>query len=256
MLFGRRKGDFISEKEIKEYPAEINLDKLNEERNLKVEKEDEEKMDLLDYLDSLPDDEDLEGTKTDELDEEIEEEVVEEVVEEEPKTKWQLLAEFIRLRSGAANLTSKSSLDKEGQELEEILKALSEDETCADIKSIQGEKDIYYYSEELMSDNYAMIALLVDEKDIAKTIAEMVRWNSKTYPCPTPRYYFSNSPYFLTEPQIERAMKKIWSTEEYKDICELETGNKVKYLYSTETMSEKYARSLAESVEYGEYGYK
>lgn len=243
MLFGRRKGDFISEKEIKEYPAEINLDKLNEE-----------KIDLLDYLDSLPDDDDLDEKKADNLEEvNLEEDKVE---EEEAKTKWELLAEFIRIRSGAANLTSKTSLLEEDQDIDETLKQLSEDENCKDIKSIKGDKDIYYYSQDHMSDNYAMIALLVDEKDVAKTIAEMVRWNSKTYPCPTPRYYFSNSPYFLTEPQIERALKKISTSEDYKDICELETNNKVKYLYSTQTMSEKYARSLAETVEYGEYGYK
>lgn len=242
MLFGRRKGDFISDKEIEEFPKEINLDKLNE--NLSNENIKEEKIDLLDYLDTLPEEENLENM------EEIEE------VYEEAKTEWQLLAEFIRLRSGAANLTSKTSLEKEGQDLEEILSALKEDETCADIKIIKGDKDIYYYSEELMSDNYAMIELLVHEKDIAKTIAKMVRWNSKTYPCPTPIYYFNNSPYLLTDAQIERALSKVKNTEEYKDICELKTGNDVRYLYSTETMSEKYARALAEDVEFGEYGYR
>lgn len=242
MLFGRRKGDFISDKEIEEFPKEINLDKLNE--NLSVENIDEDKIDLLDYLDSLPEEENLEEI------EEIEE------VNEEPKTEWQLLAEFIRLRSGAANLTSKTSLEKEDQDLEEILSALNEDETCADIKIIKGDKDIYYYSEEFMSDNYAMIELLVHEKDVAKTIAKMVRWNSKTYPCPTPIYYFKNSPYLLTDAQIERALYKVWNSEEYKDICELKTGNDVRYLYSTETMSEKYARALAEDVEFGEYGYR
>lgn len=242
MLFGRRKGDFISDKEIEEFPKEINLDKLNE--NLSNENIEKEKIDLLDYLDTLPEEENLESM------EEIEE------IYEEAKTEWQLLAEFIRLRSGAANLTSKTSLEKEGQDLEEILSALKDDETCADIKMIKGDKDIYYYSEELMSDNYAMIELLVHEKDVAKTIAKMVRWNSKTYPCPTPIYYFNNSPYLLTDAQIERALSKVKNTEEYKDICELKTGNDVRYLYSTETMSEKYARALAEDVEFGEYGYR
>lgn len=246
MLFGRRKGDFIGDKEIEEFPTEINLDKLNEEANLSTENIEEEKTDLIDFLDSLPEDENLEGL------EEIEE-VMEEV---EPKTEWQLLAEFIRLRSGAANLTSKASLEKEDQDLEEILSSLAEDDTCADIKTIKGDKDIYYYSEEFMSDNYAMIELLVHEKDVAKTIAKMVRWNSKTYPCPTPIYYFNNSPYLLTDAQIERALSKVKNTEEYKDICELKTGNDVRYLYSTETMSEKYARALAEDVEFGEYGYR
>lgn len=241
MLFGRRKGDFIKEKEIEEFPAAINLDKLNEDENPQDENI-EAKMDLLDYLDSIPDEENPEELEVQE--------------ETEPKTEWELLAEFIRIRSGAANLTSKSSLVKEDQDLESLLLSLSEDEKFHDIKSIKGSKDLYYYSEQFMSDNYAMIAVLVDEKDIAKTIAKMVRWNSKTYPCPTPLYYFKNSPYLLSDPQIERALYKIKNSEEYKDICELQTGNDVRYLYSTETMSEKYARALAEDVEFGEYGYR
>ena len=44
--------------------------------------------------------------------------------------------------------------------------------------------------------------------------------------------------------------------EKYSDIKLLTTGNKVDYLYSTIHMSEKYARALAEDVEYGEYGYR
>lgn len=241
MLFGRRKGDFIGDKEIEEFPEAINLDKLNEEENLQDENI-EVKMDLLDYLDGIPDEENPEEL-----------EVLEEI---EPMTDWGLLAEFIRLRSGDANLTSRTSLEKEDQDLEALLLSLSEDEKFSDIKSIKGSKDQYYYSEQFMSDNYAMIAVLVDEKDIAKTIAKMVRWNSKTYPCPTPIYYFKNSPYLLSDPQIERALYKIVNSEEYKDVCELQTGNDVRYLYSTETMSEKYARALAEDVEFGEYGYR
>ncbi len=241
MLFGRRKGDFIKDKEIEEYPEAINLDRLNEEENLQDENIDE-KIDLLDYLDSIPDEENPEEL-----------EVLEEI---EPITDWELLAEFIRLRSSDANLTSRTSLEKEDQDLEALLLTLHEDEKFSDIKSIKGSEDLYYYSEQFMSDNYAMIAVLVDEKDIAKTIAKMVRWNSKTYPCPTPIYYFENSPYLLSEPQIERALYKIKNSEEYEDVCELQTGNDVRYLYSTETMSEKYARALAENVEFGEYGYR
>ena len=246
MLFGRRKKGFSRIEEVTELSNEINEDKLKEkEELLEVELKDEEKVDLLDYLEELEDEDDAPNS--------FEEQ--EEIIEEE-RTEAQLLADFIRERTKGAYLTAKSSLEKEGQDLEELLKSMAEDETCSDIKFISGDKDIYYYSAEYMSDNYANIATLVEEKDLPKTIAEMVRWNGKTYPCATPLYYFRNSPYYYTDVQIERALDRIKQKEEYSDICELTTGNNVRYLYSTIHMSEKYARALAEGVEYGEYGYR
>lgn len=235
MLFGRRKKGFSRIEEDVDFSNEVNEDELKEK----------EKVDLLDYLEELQD-EDNEPNSFEEQEEIIEEEI----------TESQLLANFIRERTKAAYLTVKSSLEKEGQDLEELLKSIAEDETCSDIKSISGDKNIYYYSDEYMSDNYANIATLVEEKDIPKTISELVRWNGKTYPCATPLYYFKNAPYYYTDAQIERALDRIKQEETYSDICELKTGNNVRYLYSTIHMSEKYARALAEGVEYGEYGYR
>lgn len=237
-MFGRRKPGFSEEVIITEFVAEVNEDRIKDEETAK-----EEKQDLIDYLGGL------EGIGN------IED--LEETIEIPKKTKPQLLADFIRERSKGAHLTSKSLLLKEEEEeaLGAMLQSLEEDESCKDIVSIKGDRGIYFYSTEFMSDNYAMMAMLVDEKNLSKTIAEMVRWNGKTYPCPTPVYYFKNSPYLYTEPQIERALALIKDKEEYKDIGELLTGNDVKYLYSTLHMSEKYARALAEGVEYGEYGY-
>ncbi|MBC8591004.1 hypothetical protein [Wansuia hejianensis] len=246
MLFGRRKEGFTKVEKVTEFPKEINEDILKEKEKLSnIESKEQEKPDLLDYLDELEDVEDLDNS--------LENQDIEEA---EEKTEAELLAEFIRIRSKGAYLTSKSSLEKEEPKLEELLDNLSKDEGCQDIVYIKGDKDVYYYSNEFMSDNYAMIAMLVEDKDMPRTIAEMVRWNGKTYPCATPLYYFKNSPYFYTDAQIERALGRIRHKEEYSDICELTTGNNVRYLYSTIHMSEKYARALAEGVEYGEYGYR
>lgn len=244
MLFGRRKPGFTKIESVNAHNKEYNEDEKLKEDELLDSKD--EKMDLMDYLDSL---EDLE--EIDELD--YQEEI--EIIEEE-KTAQVLLADFIRDRSKGAHITSKDSLKEEDDEIEELIALMMDDESCKDIKEIKGEKDIYFYSEDFMSTNYAMIAVLVDEKDMCRTISEMVRWNSKTYPCPTPIYYFNNSPYFYTDPQIERALSKIYKSEEYNDIKELTTGNNVRYLYSTIHMSDKYAKSLAEGTEFGEYGYR
>ena len=251
MLFGRRKKGFTEEK-LDEFSSEVN-DSKSDQINEEVEEgtDQEEKIDLSDYLDSIAGEED--DFSPSEI-KKLEEEVLEDE-ETEEKTQEQLLAEFIRDRSEGAHVTAESSLEKEGQNLEDLLEKLKNNKDLKDIVSIKGDKDVYYYSDRFMSDNYAKIAVLVEDKDMAKTIAEMVRWNGKTYPCPTPLYYFGNSPYFYTKPQIERALKSIERKEEYNDIFELTTGNDVRYLYSTIHMSEKYARALAESTEYGEYGY-
>jgi len=173
----------------------------------------------------------------------------------EEKTRAQLLADFIRERSMGAQLTSKKLLAGEEENLEELLQAVKEDESCSDIVSVKGDKDEYFYSNRYMSDNFAMIAALVEEKNLPKTIAHMVRWNCKTYPTPTPLRYFMASPYYYTEPQINRALDIIKQSGEYRDIKEVITGNKMRYLYSTVYMSERYAKALAEQAEYGEFGY-
>ena len=68
------------------------------------------------------------------------------------------------------------------------------------------------------SPTYAMIAMLVYEKDIPYTIAHMVRFNCKTYPAPSPVEYFTRHPFSYTKPQLDHAIHMIQQKEAYKDI--------------------------------------
>ena len=45
-------------------------------------------------------------------------------------------------------------------------------------------KDAYYYSSANMSDNYAMIAQLIEDKDLCAMVAEMVRFTPASTPAP------------------------------------------------------------------------
>ncbi|HHY59445.1 MAG TPA: hypothetical protein GX504_02410 [Clostridia bacterium] len=238
MLFGPRKSGFAREEVVTAFDAEVREpmpDKAPPPRIVgEAPAPEPEPPDLLDLLE-IP--------------------AEEAPVPAEEKTRAQLLADFIRERSMGAQLTSKKLLAGEEENLEELLQAVKEDESCSDIVSVKGDKDEYFYSNRYMSDNFAMIAALVEEKNLPKTIAHMVRWNCKTYPTPTPLRYFMASPYYYTEPQINRALDVIKQREEYRDIQEITTGNNVRYLYSTLHMSERYARALAEQAEYGEFGY-
>lgn len=263
-LFGRRKPGFSKEVELKpeDIPGEFSDaldDAVNKNSNPKTEKlylakmadaaiqgepmpenpDVQPKVDIFDLMESMPD---------------VQDPFPPSEPEEEPapapqKTDAQLLADFIRHRSSGALLTAYKMLAKEEEHLDELIAQLRADESCADIRSIKGQKDEYFYSEEVMANNYAMIAMLVEEKDLAQTVIEMVRFNAKTYPSPTPFYYFGRSPYNYTPQQVRLAADQAMRRPEAEDIQELVTYNGVHYLYSLKHMSKRYAQALADSAE-------
>ena len=123
-------------------------------------------------------------------------------------TPVQELAGYIRSRSAAAQVTAHALLMSEVENADELLAQMPADPQCADIVSRTGAKDTYYYSNANMSDNYAMIAQLIEDKDLCVMFAEMVRFNARIYPSATPLRYFQRSPYGLTPEQIEQT----WQT--------------------------------------------
>ncbi len=196
-------------------------------------------VDLFDYMDSLPDVEDPFPPSEPEPE-----------PEPQPERKpGELLADYIRSRSAVAQLTPRKALEEEEPQLEEMLAEIHSLESCADIRSVQGSKDEYFYSEEIMANNYAMIVMLVLEKNLARTVAHMVRFNCKTYPSPTPLYHFMRSPYNYTKTQLEQALRVLKADKDTQDIKTVESFNGVLYMYSTDIMSERYAKALADGNE-------
>lgn len=199
-------------------------------------------VDLFDYMDSLPEVEDPFPPSEPEP----------EALPEPERKPGELLAEYIRERSRAAQLTARKALEAEEPQLDEMLEEVHGLESCADIRSVKGSKDEYFYSDEIMANNYAMIAMLVLEKDLARTVAQMVRFNCKTYPSPTPLYHFMRSPYNYTKPQLEQALRVLKRGEDTQDIKTVVSFNDVLYMYSSDIMSERYAKALADGNEAGE----
>lgn len=203
----------------------------------------QEKPDLLDYLESLPDVEDpFEPSEDAET-------------EEEPgePSELELLAQYIRARSAAGVLTAKSALLKDNPELEEVFAGFAENEAYADIRTEQGSKDLYYYSTPTMAVNYAHMAMLAEEKDHCRTIADIVRWNCKIGPACTDAYFFTNHPYNMTKTQINVTLDLMKRREEYADIQETKSFNGVRYLYTSNRLTAKYAKALADFAEEGEH---
>lgn len=194
-----------------------------------------DKPDLIDYLESLPE---VEVPYTPfEEDKEI----------DAPKrSAAEMLACEIRLCTRGEELVSLTQLRSACENADELLEEMKDLASCADISAIQGDKDVYYYCTTYMTDNYAKIAMLVLEKDWPRTIAEMVRFNCKTYPCSTPYEYFMRPPYLLTKPQLMRALDQVFRNEAYKDIVSVNASNGAPYLYSTEYFTERYGKALAD----------
>lgn len=194
----------------------------------------EEKPDLIEYLKTLPEVE-VPYPPFEE----------DEPVAAPERSEAEKLADEIRFRTRQEELTSAGELLALREDAQALLEQMRDLESCADISKIAGQRDTYYYSSTWMTDNYARIAMLVRDKDWPRTIAEMVRFNCKTYPSATPYEYFTRPPYLLTMPQIERALTALFRSEDYRDIVRIEASNGSPYLYSTTYFTERYAKALA-----------
>ena len=165
-------------------------------------------------------------------------------------TPAQQLAGFIRSRSAAALVTAHAQLTSEVENADELLAQMPQDPQCEDIVSRTGAKDTYYYSSANMSDNYAMIAQLIEDRDLCVMFAEMVRFNARIYPSATPLRYFQRSPYGLAPDEIEQTWKTMQGRPEFADIEELTNNQNERFLFSTQYLTRRYAKAISDVDEY------
>lgn len=165
-------------------------------------------------------------------------------------TPAQQLAGFIRSRSAAALVTAHAQLASEVENADELLAQMPQDPQCEDIVSRTGAKDTYYYSSANMSDNYAMIAQLIEDRDLCVMFAEMVRFNARIYPSATPLRYFQRSPYGLAPDEIEQTWKTMQGRPEFADIEELTNNQNERFLFSTQYLTCRYAKAISDVDEF------
>ena len=161
-------------------------------------------------------------------------------------TPAQELAGYIRARSAAALITPHALLLEEVENADELLAQMPADPQCTDIVTRAGAKDTYYYSNANMSDNYAMIAQLIEDKDLCVMFAEMVRFNARIYPSATPLKYFQRSPYGLAPEVIEQTWKAMQENPAYADIEELTNNQNERFLFSTKHLTRRYAKAISD----------
>lgn len=165
-------------------------------------------------------------------------------------TPAQQLAGYIRSRSAAALVTAHAQLASEVENADELLAQMPQDPQCEDIVSRTGAKDTYYYSSANMSDNYAMIAQLIEDRDLCVMFAEMVRFNARIYPSATPLRYFQRSPYGLAPEVIEQTWKSMQERPEFSDIEELTNNQNERFLFSTKHLTRRYAKAISDVDEF------
>ena len=165
-------------------------------------------------------------------------------------TPAQQLAGYIRSRSAAALVTAHAQLISEVENADELLAQMPQDPQCEDIVSRTGAKDTYYYSSANMSDNYAMIAQLIEDRDLCVMFAEMVRFNARIYPSATPLRYFQRSPYGLAPDEIEQTWKTMQGRPEFADIEELTNNQNERFLFSNQYLTRRYAKAISDVDEF------
>lgn len=164
----------------------------------------------------------------------------------------------IRESSSKGRLTKKSSLTEEAsrlteEEKEELFLSLASEPELIDITSLRGKKDLYYYSKDKMTENYANMVFRIEENDLIRAMAELIRKNSNIYPRPTSIKTFYSKPFSFTTELLRELLENLKDSSEYSDIEETKASNEAVYLYSSKFLTKKYAKSLAEWIEVGQY---
>ena len=91
-----------------------------------------------------------------------------------------------------------------------------------------------------------MIVAIIQDDDLAAMMAQMVRFNAKTYPAATPFLYFQRPPYNRSKEEVEQAWAAMQTMEMYADIQELTNNEDTRFLYSTQYLSPRYAKAISD----------
>lgn len=166
-----------------------------------------------------------------------------------------LLAKYIEEQSKQERVTARSAVTlspPEGvtrEQAKALLTDLSADSAMLSVALVKGSKDVYYYDSGLMTQRFATVQSLIEDKDILATVAATARHDCKLYPRPTRMVSLMDSPYFYSEDEVLGALARMNGREDYGDIATVTASNGKICIYSETYMSKKYAQALCEEME-------
>jgi hypothetical protein len=181
------------------------------------------------------------------------------------ETMIHVIAESIRKKSQTGQLASENEIFQEllkqdilkgdREESQHLFKEILE-ETLNRYEDLEKFPDKgegpRFYSSQFMTESYTRI-LLQKETDLLLLIAEVVRENSAVYPRPIPLDLFGDSPFNLTQGQLQGYLEQMAKEEGYKDIKQTTTSTGSVFLYSALHLEPDYASMLAEWFDVGQF---
>jgi hypothetical protein len=165
--------------------------------------------------------------------------------------KLRTMAGYIRSESINGRLVEinalKDVVDMEADDIQPLMERLMDFPEFIVLKSVSDENGtIYWYSGNDMTDRYVHILVGLKQKNLVAHIAEMVRYESKTYPRPTRVDLFLEKPYSVGYETLDEMLGSLSEGSAYRDLKFTQASNGVTYLYSDRYLTGFYAAKLAE----------
>ena len=178
----------------------------------------------------------------------------EERLEQSKKVLWSATSDKIRQAAKNGKFVRLSELCTEFELDREVMLAviaeMKAQEGYDDLYCYEGTKEIYYYVYPKIAHNYVRNCALAESDDIERIVAEVVRYESKTYPRPTCTEAFGRFPYRYTSHQVKVALERMLPNAEYADLKTYTSKVQQKlYIYSTQYLDVKRAEFLADDSE-------
>ena len=170
----------------------------------------------------------------------------------------QELYQFLRARTVKSLTTSRKQLMMEkigelsNEEKSALLDTVGTENVpaeLADITSIKGRKDTFYYDGTIMTKHYAELDVMIQEKDLLYTIATVTRSDCLLYPRPCQFSKLMDVPFRMSMDELLGAEARMKLDPDYQDIGVVTASNGAKGFYSSLHMSEVYAQALIETIE-------
>jgi hypothetical protein len=167
--------------------------------------------------------------------------------------RLETLAERVRQESRAGELVR---LDEVWNGTEEEFAAqagLPSARTVADVQLIREGTSGFLFSNRHMTRAYAESAARAAAGDPQHMIAAAVRFDSATYPRPTPIETFRDRPYLLSPEEVAAAVAFMEADAEFADIRPIQASNGSRYLFSLRHIDLAQAQAMAEWLAIGQF---
>ena len=151
-------------------------------------------------------------------------------VPEEKRAFWEAACGAVREQAHQRHYLTLTDLcaqtEKERDEARALMEEARTRPEYADVYVYEGAKDLYYYIYPTLAHNYVRGVAMAQENDLPRIIAEVVRYESKTYPRATDITTFTRFPYHYTVIQVRRMLERMARQTEYADLERYTSGKK------------------------------